>query len=361
MASTVESACERGVDTVSEPTAVGDLVSVVIPVYNVGPYLRECLWSVGAQSYLSTEIIVVDDGSTDASGEICDRFAANDGRCVVIHQRNGGLSLARNVGLEASHGRFVTFVDGDDYLAREFLTELVRAARRTRASVVASGCTFVTENGQYMGRMTPPTARLMPGRRAFLEHLRAPTIVSTSACGKLFERSLFADHQLEFPVGRLYEDNYLTPRVYYYARSVAWEVTCGYMYRQRDSSISAAPLDARSIRDWTGASEALNDWLVAEGIGRLQLLECYRAALRLAALNAAARRGTTGSKELTELLAAVRASRRRVLMMGAAPLRTRLMLAASVLGFPVYRRVIQLTSRLGLGVQRPARTRLRKG
>lgn len=94
-----------------------DLISVIIPVYNVEPYLKKCLDSVVAQTYKEIEIILVDDGSTDGSGLICDEYAARDKRIKVIHKQNGGLSDARNVGLERCGGRYVTFIDSDDYVA----------------------------------------------------------------------------------------------------------------------------------------------------------------------------------------------------------------------------------------------------
>jgi len=103
-----------------------DLISVIIPVYNVEPYLKKCLDSVVTQTYKEIEIILVDDGSTDGSGPICDEYAAQDKRIRVIHKRNGGLSDARNVGLDRCSGRYVTFIDSDDYVASDYVERLYR-------------------------------------------------------------------------------------------------------------------------------------------------------------------------------------------------------------------------------------------
>lgn len=100
--------------------AFGELISVIVPVYNVRRYLRQCLESLASQDYPSFEIVLVDDGSTDGSGRICDEYAARNERFSVVHQSNAGLSAARNVGLVQAHGRYVSFVDSDDWVAENY-------------------------------------------------------------------------------------------------------------------------------------------------------------------------------------------------------------------------------------------------
>ena len=116
--------------------AGGPLVSVVIPVYNVSRYLPQCLESVLAQTYQNIEVLIIDDGSTDGSGSICDRFAERDSRIRVIHTDNRGLSAARNLGLEKMGGTFVFFIDSDDWIEPNTVETLVKAALRTKADVV---------------------------------------------------------------------------------------------------------------------------------------------------------------------------------------------------------------------------------
>lgn len=112
------------------------LISVIIPVYNVEEYLRECIDSVLAQTYKNFEIILVDDGSTDSSGKICDEYAEKDSRISVIHQKNGGLSVARNTGSDASSGDYVYFLDSDDYIDKNALKTLLIIAQKDNSDIV---------------------------------------------------------------------------------------------------------------------------------------------------------------------------------------------------------------------------------
>ena len=100
------------------------LISVIVPVYNVEQYLTKCLESIVSQTYTNLEILLIDDGSTDGSGEICDRFASKDSRISVIHKANGGVSTARNLGMELCTGEYIMFVDADDYLSKNAIEHL---------------------------------------------------------------------------------------------------------------------------------------------------------------------------------------------------------------------------------------------
>ena len=116
-----------------------ELISVIVPVYNVKPYLRRCVDSVLHQTYRNLEILLVDDGSTDASGAICDEYAAQEGRVTAVHQKNGGLSAARNTGLERAKGTYLCFVDSDDFLDSRMLETLCRDLQEQDADVAVVG------------------------------------------------------------------------------------------------------------------------------------------------------------------------------------------------------------------------------
>lgn len=109
---------------------MNDLISVVVPVYNVQMYLKRCLQSIKQQSYQNIEIIIVDDGSTDESGKIADVFSSLEPRANVIHKKNGGLSDARNVGINHAKGRYITFIDSDDYIAKDYIEYLYRLIKK---------------------------------------------------------------------------------------------------------------------------------------------------------------------------------------------------------------------------------------
>lgn len=123
------------------------LISVIIPVYNIEKYIFKCLSSVASQKYTNLEIIVVDDGSTDNSGEICDMFAAGDNRIKIIHQKNAGLSAARNAGIDASKGEYIGFIDGDDYIDKMMYYEMIHIIEQNDADMVICDYESVDENG----------------------------------------------------------------------------------------------------------------------------------------------------------------------------------------------------------------------
>ena len=117
-----------------------ELISVIVPVYNVERYLRRCVDSILHQTYQDLEVLLVDDGSTDASGAICDEYAAQEERVTAVHQKNGGLSAARNAGLERAQGTYLCFVDSDDFLDSRMLETLCRRNRMRMLLWWASGC-----------------------------------------------------------------------------------------------------------------------------------------------------------------------------------------------------------------------------
>ena len=116
-----------------------DLISVIVPVYNTELYLEKCLLSIQKQTYHNLEVILIDDGSSDQSGTICDAFAEKDGRFKVIYQRNAGLAGARNVGLKEASGKYIGFVNSDDYIEPEMFAEMYREAQNTGAYIVMCG------------------------------------------------------------------------------------------------------------------------------------------------------------------------------------------------------------------------------
>lgn len=130
-----------------------ELISVIVPVYNVERYLRRCVDSILHQTYQDLEVLLVDDGSTDASGAICDEYAAQEERVAAVHQKNGGLSAARNAGLERAQGTYLCFVDSDDFLDSRMLETLCRDLQEQDADVAVVGFrTFEREEGACPGR-----------------------------------------------------------------------------------------------------------------------------------------------------------------------------------------------------------------
>ncbi len=185
-----------------------DLVSVVVPVYNVERYVGRCIESLIAQTYDNIEIILVDDGSRDQSGAICDRYSGQDQRVVVIHKKNGGLSDARNEGIRQARGKWITFVDSDDYTHPEYVHVLHRNITERRADI--SVCQFVRKRADIeCVTWEGAEKKAIRERTAFYSGLEGLEkllyqYISTSACAKMYKTELFQGTQ--FPSGRLYED-----------------------------------------------------------------------------------------------------------------------------------------------------------
>lgn len=212
------------------------LVSVIVPVYNVEAYLDQCLESILAQSYHNMEILMVDDGSTDDSGIMCDRWAERDERIRVIHQPNGGLSAARNTALDVMTGQLVTMVDSDDVLHPDFITTLLDAMRQHDADIaVGSYRPFYGDDTAFpapAGHHDPP--RAYDQREALLAILYQKGLTH-SAWGRLYREELF--HGIRYPVGKYYEDFAIIYPLLKKCRTVVKIDDILYGYRQRDKSI----------------------------------------------------------------------------------------------------------------------------
>lgn len=210
------------------------LISVIVPVYNVENYVGACIDSITEQSYDNLEIILIDDGSTDNSGAICDQYSNRDNRIKVIHQQNGGLSMARNTGLDVLRGEYVTFVDSDDLIHREAIATMWKQLISNDADISTISFTTFKESGTPPSKAPLGARFIMNGHHAVKSMLYQRKI-DNSAWGKLFKASLFASHR--FPAGMLYEDLATIPLVCLDANRVAINTTGMYFYRNRATSI----------------------------------------------------------------------------------------------------------------------------
>ena len=224
-------------------------ISIIIPVYNVRPYLGEALDSVLGQRYGNLEIIVIDDGSTDGSGAICDDYAARDPRVTVLHQANRGLSAARNMGLDRMTGAAVAFLDPDDAYDPRYVETMWRAMLAGRADMVVSRFT-VHATVEALSRKGDETAMpsIGPGRYDRLEALRALADwkINNSVWNKLYRRELWSD--LRFPEGHVYEDIDVTYRVVGRCDTICVVDQPLYLHRKRPGSITDT-VSPENIRD----------------------------------------------------------------------------------------------------------------
>lgn len=214
-----------------------NLVTVIIPVYKVEKYLPKCIESVQKQTYKNLDIILVDDGSPDSCGEICDKYAKNDSRIRVIHKVNGGLSDARNAGLDIARGSSISFIDSDDYVSPEFIRVMHYVMTITDSEIVAlhSGTNFWDgeEEVDFKASIADTHFEKVKPNDAIKRMLY--TKIGTGAPFKLYKKELWND--VRFPKGYLYEDVATTYKLFMKAKQAAIIDESLYAYRLRGDSI----------------------------------------------------------------------------------------------------------------------------
>lgn len=231
--------CER----IEPRTGLLKLVSIVIPVYNVETLLGRCVGSVVSQTYNNIQIILVDDGSTDSSGQLCDILATDDSRIEVLHTKNGGLSAARNAGMKLVRGEWVLFVDSDDVIGEEHVENLMNAAMpfESAAVVAITGSTqvsFEDEKINNAGKVVTGSS-VLSAAEAISISVTEGGLFASHAWGKLYPRELFP--LLKYPVGKYFEDQFVTYKVLLQADCIIYENANDYGYTvDRGSSISNA-------------------------------------------------------------------------------------------------------------------------
>lgn len=212
-----------------------EMISIVVPIYNVEQYLKSCVDSILSQTYRNTEIILVDDGSPDNCPRICDEYAKKDERIRVIHQKNKGLSGARNTGIDNARGEYLIFVDSDDTIEHTMVEELYGYALKNDCAMVACGRNYVFEDGQIVCKITDEVNQVYNFEDAMYE-MNTFTLFDMSAWAKIYKKELFSN--IRFPEGKLSEDYYIAFKLIDLAQAVGYVAKPLYNYLQRQSSIS---------------------------------------------------------------------------------------------------------------------------
>ena len=258
-------------------------ISVIVPIYNTKPFLRDCVKSIQAQSgdfAEPYEILLVDDGATDGSGELCDEMAAQDERIRVIHQENQGLSAARNAGIDAAQGRYYAFVDSDDILRPGYLQTLfdacekhdaymaicaVEDVREDGASAEPPACTLPTETGVFAGK-------------ELLNRFYAPNgTYYTVAWNKLYRAEVWK--LLHYPEGRLHEDDFVAHRLFWRCDKVVCLDKPLYCYRLRGGSICRTNIKPEAFDAVDGLADRYR-FYVENGADRSVIDNAYAACWR---------------------------------------------------------------------------------
>lgn len=252
----------------TEEETDGPKISLVIPVYNGERYLDACLKSVVAQSLDRLEVILVNDGSTDSSGQIMKEYVRMYPNCTYIKQENRGLSEARNTGLQYAHGKYIAFLDGDDLLPQDALRNLYRKAEETRAEMVAGNvATFgEKESTKDYSRRNKDTRFTVSGE-AFLAEAIANHHYVPMVYNFLYRRSFIEQHGLRFEPGILYEDELWTPIALTKAKRVASISSITYLYRKHEASIMSSSKAEKRITSMEVVIRRLEEFMESDGMG----------------------------------------------------------------------------------------------
>lgn len=227
------------------------LISVIVPVYKVEAYLPACVDSILSQTFSNFELILVDDGSPDACGAMCDSYAREDSRIRVIHQKNGGLSAARNAGLDIAKGEYVTFVDSDDVIAPDCLQVFTEVADETDADVVVGSYIEFSDDSDLKGIWaqleTKKSYRIENRYNACEALYLGNSEMPINAWGKLYKTGVINSRR--FPVGRIHEDQAFVPRIIYTASSIVILDKVVYGYRYNEDGITHSTFSNRRYDD----------------------------------------------------------------------------------------------------------------
>lgn len=234
---------------------MNEYVSVIVPIFNVEKYLLKCVDSIRNQSYKNLEILLIDDGSTDNSGIIADQLSSSDERIKVVHKANGGLSSARNKGLDICTGEFLCFVDSDDYIKSTYVEELLNACNLNNSDMAMCFYFSVKDNEELFSldeKYNNGSIEVLTKRQACMKYLKTPYIV---AWNKLYKRKVFDN--IRFPDGKLHEDVGTTYKCYWNANKVAIVNRELYGYRVNDNGIMRAKYSTRRYDELCAINEAI--------------------------------------------------------------------------------------------------------
>ena len=235
---------------------MNDLISVIVPIYNVEKYLSKCVESILKQTYTNLEIILVDDGSPDNCGNMCETYKKSDNRIVVIHKKNGGLSSARNAGLKIANGEFIVFIDSDDWIDRHYIEQLYIDIVEQNADVAVPAFCISFENGKSALDSRIKEVTCFTKEKA-LEVFLFNGYLTPCVASKMWKKSLWKN--IKCPDGKLFEDQYTTYRLLMLANKAVFDPRVNYYYFKRIGSIGHSPFSERTYDLLVGIEEEYNE------------------------------------------------------------------------------------------------------
>ncbi|XOQ51816.1 MAG: Glycosyltransferase, group 2 family protein [Succiniclasticum sp.] len=318
------------------------LISVIMPVYNVERLLEKSVQSVVLQDYQNLEIILVDDGSTDKSGLLCDKFAEQDCRIKIIHKKNGGLSDARNVGIRSSRGMYITLVDSDDEIDRDCISYLYSLIERYHCPM--SLCThriYYERSDKTVELGNHEECKL--DAKTCIRKMCYHDQVDTSAWGKLYQRDLFS--KIEYPVGKKFEDIGTTYKLFIQSKIIACGFSPKYTYHIRENSITTSSFNLSKLDLLEMTDQMAKDVV--------QLYQDLKKAVlrrqvyaRLSTINQTLTVDDFSLPIRDEMIEFVKNHSWQILQDQQAPLRDKIAIILLLLGLPAYRFAWNLYSHL---------------
>jgi len=241
------------------------LISVIVPVYNVDNYLRKCIDSLIVQTLKDIEIILVNDGSTDESIDICEEYKLKDNRIKVIHKENGGLSDARNKGIDIAKGKYISFVDSDDWINPQMLEKLYILASKYEADIVQGDYIKAYDEDIIVNNMSENIIKY--NAEQILDELYSGNYTKNIVVwNKIYKRELFND--IRFPKGKLHEDEFTTYKILHKANLIIDSNIPIYYYRQREGSIMNSDFNIKRL-DLLEALKERKEYFIQNGLGKL--------------------------------------------------------------------------------------------
>lgn len=312
-----------------------DLISIVIPVYKVEKYLEKCVESVINQTYKNLEILLVNDGSPDSCPKICDEYAQKDNRIKVIHKENGGLSDARNAGIDVATGKYITFIDSDDYISNDYVEYMYNLAKKHNAQIAT--CEFeivyledeLKNNSEYIEDIEVLTPR------DFFYNMLFAKRSDVTACAKLYEIELFKE--IRYPKGVVYEDTATTYKLIEKCNKIATGNKKCYFYFTRPNSISKISGFNSNELDYIKNTNEMLDYLrnkypdLEQAIDRFDLYANFRI-LRLLLFTK-----PRNKKMEKEIFRKIKNKRMKVLKYKDTPKRDKMAIVLSFFGLSIFK------------------------
>lgn len=284
-----------------------NLVTVVVPVYNVEKYIEKCLNSIIEQTYRDIEIIIVNDGSKDKSIDICEKIQSKDSRIKIINQKNAGLSAARNTGIQNASGKYICFVDSDDFLDKNYVRLLLENLIKNGADISVCDYIYIDEKGKTWTRKIKHN-KVYSNIEAIKDLLVGTQNTEVMTWNKLYKLSLFKEHNIYFPERKLHEDNFTTYKLYYYSQSISLINDRLYFYLQRTNSIMGKKFNIKRL-DVLQAVQETKEFLINKHIDLKAELECYQALIQIQIFNNMIRDNFYG-RERKELIRNIKKNRK---------------------------------------------------